>query len=119
MTNYLLLAIGGAVGTMARFGISEWFIISKWSTKFPCHTFVINVLGSFILGIFAIACKDRPQLLIFLGTGFCGGFTTFSTFGVEVVKLMDEERISAAMAYAVGSVVMGVLGAWLGMKIMK
>ena len=119
MISYFLLALGGAVGTMARFAVGEWFRSSKWTDTFPWHTFAINVVGSFVLGILVVACKDRPQLLLLLGTGFCGGFTTFSTFGVEAVHLLNENRPVAASGYAIGSVVAGVLGAWLGMKMMK
>jgi CrcB protein len=117
MSTYLLLALGGAAGTVARFAVGEWFKSLKWSDAFPWHTFAINVAGSFVLGVLAATCKDRPYVYLLLGTGFCGGFTTFSTFGVEVVKLLGEDRPAAATGYAVGSVVAGVFGAWVGMKV--
>ena len=118
MTTILLLALGGAIGTVARFVIAEWFASMKWSDGFPWHTLAINAAGSFVLGMLAVACKDRPHLYLLFGTGFCGGFTTFSTFGVEVVNLLGEDRVGTAMGYAVGSVVVGVFGAWVGMKLM-
>lgn len=119
MQTALLLFVGGGTGTLARYGVSAWFQSNKWSVGFPWHTFAINVAGSFLLGVLAIACKDRPNLLLLLGTGFCGGFTTFSTFSLEGIKLMEDERLGAAIFYLLGSVVAGVLGAWMGMKMMK
>lgn len=117
MQTALLLFVGGGAGTLARYGVSVWFHSLRWSAGFPWHTFAINVAGSFLLGILAMACKDRPNLLLLLGTGFCGGFTTFSTFSVEGIKLMEDERLGAAIFYLLGSVVAGVAGAWLGMQL--
>lgn len=116
MSPYLLLALGGAAGTVARFAVGEWFKSHKWSATFPWPTFAINVAGSFVLGVLAGTCKDRPQVYLLLGTGFCGGFTTFSTFGVEVVSLLGDNRLAGATGYAVGSVAAGVFGAWVGMQ---
>ena len=118
MQSIFLLALGGAAGTVARFGIGEWFISQKWSDGFPWHTFAINAAGSFLLGILAVACKDRPHLMLLLGTGFCGGFTTFSTFSLESFELLRDGKLWAATAYALGSVIAGILGVWLAMRAM-
>ena len=78
---------------------------------------MLYLIGSFALGIFWGLFRDRVALFYFLGTGLCGGFTTFSTFGLETADLMDQNRWGAATAYAFGSVVAAVMGAYLGVRI--
>lgn len=111
------LVVGGGAGTVARFLVGHAVNGGRgWNTAtFPWHTFAINVAGSFFLGIIAVALKDRPDWRLFLGTGFCGGFTTFSTFSIETVELFKRDETAAGL-YVVGSVAAGVMGAVLGMK---
>ena len=118
MTDYLLVFVGGGAGAVIRYAVGELFRGRGWSAHFPWHTFLINVAGSFALGLLAVLCKDRAAMLRLLGIGVCGGFTTFSTFSVEAVRLIEEERIGAAMGYAIGSVLAAVFGAWSGMRVM-
>jgi CrcB protein len=115
--SVLLLSAGGATGTVLRYAVAEWFKLREWVEHFPWHTFTINVLGSFVLGVFAVICSQRPGWLLLLGTGFCGGFTTFSTFSVETLVLLEKDRPAAAAGYAIGSVVAGLFGAWAGVKL--
>lgn len=117
--DLLLVFVGGGAGAAARFAVGELFRGRGWSAAFPWHTFLINVLGSFALGLLVVASKDRPQLLRLLGVGVCGGFTTFSTFSVEVVRMMEEERFGAVAGYVVGSVLAAVVGAWVGMRLAR
>jgi fluoride ion exporter CrcB/FEX len=100
--HVLLLAVGGSAGTIARYAVSEWFKLRDW-----------------VLGFVALLCQfyNRPGWLLLLGTGFCGGFTTFSTFSVEALALLEKGRPWAAAGYAFGSVVAGILGAWVGVKL--
>ncbi len=111
----LLVFVGGGIGCVLRYAINEAFRRSHES--FPWHTFAINVVGSFALGIFFGLFRDRVALFYFLGTGVCGGFTTFSTFGLESADLMDQNRWAAAAGYILGSVVAAVTGAYLGVRI--
>jgi fluoride exporter len=115
--TFIAVGLGGALGSLARFGLREWLTPSK--DAFPWSTFFANLLGSFLLGIIAIACKDRPIWILFLGVGFCGGFTTFSTFSLETLELIQTNRLGTAMIYGAGSVAAGLLGVWLGMRVMN
>jgi CrcB protein len=113
----LTVAIGGAAGSVARFALREW--LGKPTADFPWATFVANVVGSFVLGIVAVACKERPQLVLLVGVGFCGGFTTFSTFSVETLQMIEANRWPAATLYVVGSVAAGLAGAFAGMRLVS
>jgi CrcB protein len=121
-----LLALGGGVGTNARYWLGrlvvEWQRHNFENVAFPWATFVINVSGSVVLGFAAALFLKHPDesrrvWYLILGTGFCGGFTTFSTFSLETLELLQEERLGAATAYVFGSVAAGVFGVWLALKI--
>lgn len=107
-----LVAGGGAAGCVLRYLVA--LAAAPWSASFPWGTFGINVVGSFVLGALAGALPPGHAGRLALGTGFCGGFTTFSTFGVEVVGLVERGAMGRAVGYAGGSVVAGVLAAALG-----
>lgn len=121
----VLLAVGGGAGANARFylgrAVAEWQLWHGGVT-FPWGTFVINVSGSALLGFLAAAClghadPTRRVWYVLLGTGFCGGFTTFSTFSVEALDLIREERTGAALAYVMGSVTAALGAAALAMRV--
>lgn len=113
----LWIMVGGAVGTLARYGLGRWFSSQPWGQPFPLGTFVINVSGSFILGAAAVILLERvPQYqewYLPLGTGFCGGYTTFSTFEWETFKLVRDGSWGLALANALGSVLAGFVGVLL------
>jgi CrcB protein len=117
----LLVFAGGGAGAVLRFWAGEWVRQFDWGRHFPWATLGVNVLGSFVLGLIAaaFAADDRSGWRPLLGVGVCGGFTTFSTFSVETLKLIDEQRWVAAGGYAVGSVLAGLVGAWAGMRLVK
>lgn len=117
-----LLMLGGGVGANARYWLGLLVRSLQGAAAFPWATFVINVSGSVVLGFaaaFFLHHPDPPRRnwYLLLGTGFCGGYTTFSTFSLETLELMQEGRLWAATAYAIGSVAAGVLGVWLALKL--
>jgi fluoride exporter len=116
---FLLVFLGGGLGAAARYAVGELFKARGWADAFPWHTFAINVVGSLVLGVVVATCKDRPACVLFLGVGVCGGFTTFSTFSVETLAMLEKERGLAAVGYVLGSVAAGVAGAWIGMKVVR
>jgi CrcB protein len=116
---YLYLAAGGIIGTLARYGLGKW--IPTWAgTDFPWHTLIINLTGSFVLG-FAMRASETlpvsPEVRGFVTVGFCGAFTTFSTFSFEAVTLMQEGQWARAAAYALGSVALGLLAVFAGLSL--
>jgi len=119
MRNHVLLIMaGGAVGSYLRYCIGRWVGAQPWGTGFPWGTFIINVSGSFILGMVAVVVLERlppehQHWYLLIGTGFCGGFTTFSTFEWETFKLVRDGSWGLALAYVGGSVVAGFGGVLL------
>ena len=116
MHDWLLIFLGGGAGAVARFLLGRMLAAPA---GFPWVTFGINVAGSFFLGLLVVLCKDRPVWLALLGAGFCGGFTTFSAFSVETLRLLETDAYASAAGYVLGSVALGLAGAWMGMQLAK
>ncbi len=120
LTNkFVLLAVGGAIGTLLRYGVAKWLGEVAWAKGFPLGTFVINVTGSFVLGVAATVILERlppthQDWYLLFGTGFCGGYTTFSTFELETYRLVRDGSNWFALANIVGSVVVGYLALVVG-----
>ncbi|MCY8532413.1 CrcB family protein [Bacillus vallismortis] len=112
MKMYSAVFIGGALGALLRYGINMWI----QTDQFPAATWLENAAGSLLLGIltgfFMIRAK-RPLLSAFIGTGFCGGFTTMSTFSKETVILLQAQS-SLAILYAAVSLTAGIVLALIG-----
>src|SRR5476649_1588726 len=96
---FVLVFLGGGFGACLRYTLGVTFKRQGWTADFPWHTFTINVIGSFALGILAVVCRDRTPWLLLLGVGVCGGFTTFSAFSIEAVELIEANRWPALLAY--------------------
>ena len=125
MSLLLFVAVGGALGAVARYGLSGW-VQSLAGGTFPWGTLVVNVLGCFLLG-FAFRVLQlsalSPAVRGAVTVGFLGAFTTFSTFGLETVGLLQDGRWARAAAYAGGSVAIGlsavVAGLWLATALQR
>ena len=115
--NMVWVAIGGAIGAVCRYGIS----LVPLHIEFPFLTLVTNSIGAIVMGIVVgLACRNElisPEMVLFWKTGVCGGFTTFSTFSLEVHNLFSHNQHIMGMLYIVLSVLCCVLGIWIGKKI--
>lgn len=119
MLAYLWVAIGGAIGTVGRFWLSG-FIDSRFGASFPFGTLVINVSGSFLIGIFAAFADPDSRIMVpptvrqFLMIGICGGYTTFSSFSLQTLRLMQDREWLYASANILLSVTLCLIAVWLG-----
>jgi fluoride exporter len=117
VTFVLLLAVGGALGAVARYSVANW-VYRRMGTGFPWGTLVVNVVGCFLLGVVMTGFAESPlhvQVGALVAVGFLGDFTTFSTFTYETVMLVRDRQWTRALAYQLGSVVLGVLAVVAGM----
>ncbi|MEH6937043.1 fluoride efflux transporter CrcB [Bacillus sp. JJ664] len=114
---YLFVFIGGFLGAISRNFVGN--IIQPLSSGFPIQTFLINCLGSFFLGAFLPFAKIRlkPEYSLLIGTGFTGAFTTFSTFSLENVLLMNEKLFLVSFLYILFSMVVGICLSFSGYKL--
>lgn len=115
MKAYLLIAIGSGLGGMTRHWLST-LITARFVTAFPWSTFVVNVLGSALIGLVMAASDEKisPTMRQFLTAGILGGFTTFSAFSAQTMQLFQHGKAGVALAYVIASVVVCVCGCWIG-----
>lgn len=115
MRTLLLVALGGATGSALRYLI--WIYTPRTESGFPMATFAVNVIGCLIIGILTAFLFRSPNetLRLLLATGFCGGFTTFSAFGVESVQLILNGKTAVAIAYIAASLVVGLIAVAAGL----
>lgn len=112
--NVVLVAIGGFLGATARYFVS--IRLSTFKSDFPPATFIVNITGSFLLGLlFGIMPSSNASLLF--GVGFLGSYTTFSTLKVEIIRQFREKKWKTALAYMICSYIVGILLAYLGILI--
>lgn len=103
-----LVALGGAAGSVLRWVAGLWL-------GFGMGTFVVNLAGSFLIGFVFVALPDRLHPLIM--AGLLGGFTTFSAFSLDAIRLIEGARVATAFAYTGGTVLLSLLACWAGMTI--
>ena len=122
LKTLLIVGLGGGIGSVFR------YLTSVWTQKlvqsvFPWATFIVNVLGCLIIGIlvgfFTKQQIENSDLKLLFVTGFCGGFTTFSAFALENMKLFQTENPLLALLYIALSVIVGIFAVWSGIMIMK
>ena len=121
MLRMVAIAAGGALGTLARYELSQAVVVS--ANGFPWATFAVNVAGSLLLGVIITVVAERwpptRYALPFAAIGFCGGFTTFSTLMVEAVRRAQDGYPALGVVYLLASVVAGVVAAVLGVQLAR
>jgi CrcB protein len=120
LDKYLIVGLGGFLGACARYWVSGW-AAQKWGASFPFGTLVINLTGSFVLGLFLAATTQRllidPRWRLFLAIGFLGAYTTFSTYTYESVQLLLTSNWWSGIANLLISNLLGVLASVLGIAL--
>ena len=116
LRNIFWIAIGGGMGASARYLIGIWAHL-RWGSDVPWGTWIVNLLGSFLIGLLAswfVGIEDADRLRLLFITGFLGAFTTFSTFSMETVSLLQKNETGLALLNIFGSVVLGIAFCILG-----
>lgn len=123
MNSYLLVALGGAIGSVLRYGsgiaVGHW-----WRNPFPLGTTLINIAGSLAMGLFiGLLARLLPswqnEARLFFAVGVLGGFTTFSSFSLDAMTMIERGDLLPAAAYVAVSVMGGLVGLWLGLWVMR
>jgi CrcB protein len=120
--NILLVGLGGGLGSIARYLSQRWVSV-YFPHQFPWGTFGVNFIGCFLIGLFwGLSFKTfdgNESWKLFLMAGLCGGFTTFSAFTLEGIGLLKEQRLLLFFAYVAGSVLLGLIATYAGMKLAR
>ena len=120
--SILLVGVGGSIGSIIRFLCQKW-IYQLHPHPFPWGTFLVNITGCFLIGMFwnivTRSSTGNDDLRLLLMTGFCGGFTTFSAFTFESIGLLKEQRLGLFFLYITASVIVGLLATFAGMRLIK
>lgn len=123
MEKLALVAAGGAIGAVLRYGAVGW-AARALGGAFPWGTLLVNVTGSLAMGVAAVLVAERlpeswARLAPFVMTGVLGGFTTFSAFSLDVLALAERDRAGLALAYAGASVLLSLVAIWLGVLLAR
>ena len=119
MLTTIWIAIGGAIGTIARYWLNL-LVTSRFGEALPWGTILINITGSFAIGLFAVLTEPGGRLAVppdvraFVLVGICGGYTTFSSFSLQTLTLFEAGEPARAAANVIGSVVLCLIAVWLG-----
>jgi CrcB protein len=122
LDKYLSVLSGAGLGGLARYLAGNW-IMEKYGGRFPLGTFLINVSGSFLIGVLMTLLTERwhphPNWRLFLVVGVLGGYTTFSSFEYETYQAVRDGARWMGLLYVIGSVALGYVGVWLGVLLAK
>jgi CrcB protein len=122
MPTVIWVAVGGAIGSAARYSVNVWSG-RLLGSDFPWHTLIVNVVGCFIMGalvsLMALRLNVGNDLRAFLTTGILGGFTTFSAFSLDVAMLVERKAYAAAAGYGVASVVVSLVAVFAGLALAR
>lgn len=121
MKAIILVAVGGAIGSLMRYGAAVW--MREWSSVgFPWHTFTVNIIGCLLIGMlfsWSFQPSFREEIRWFLMIGIMGGFTTFSSFGLETFDLIKQQKTALAMLYVISTNLLGILAVYGGYTLYK
>ncbi|MBO0359435.1 fluoride efflux transporter CrcB [Hymenobacter sp. BT186] len=122
LRHVILIAFGGGMGSVCRY-YGQLLVARYLAHPFPLGTLLVNVLGCLLIGLFYAAAERgtiaSPELRLLLTTGFCGGFTTFSTFSYETITLLENGQYGLVLLYVVGSVLLGLLATFAGVALVR
>lgn len=122
MLIYLYIGAGGFFGAIARYALGQ-AIANLWSGSYPLGTFLINLAGCFLLGLFMTLSLEwlalAPHVRLGVATGFIGAMTTFSTYAYETLDLLDRGLMGHAIVCAVSSILLGLVAVWLGIAVAR
>ena len=122
MPVVLWVALGGAIGSAARYGVNVWSG-RMLGSEFPWHTFIVNVVGCFAMGVLvelmALKLNVGNETRAFLTTGILGGFTTFSAYSLDFAVLVERKSYGAALAYGTGSVALSLIAVFAGLYLVR
>jgi len=120
MERFLLISLGAILGANARYWVGDW-AAQRWGSAFPLGTLLINLSGSFLLGLFVTLATERfmldPRWRTFFAIGFLGAYTTFSTYTYESMNLINQGQWAAGLLNLLGSAVLGALAVFLGIAL--
>jgi CrcB protein len=123
MNPYLLVAVGGALGSIARYGAGV-LVGQIWSATFPLATMLINIVGSCAMGVFiGLITRTTPtwqsDARLFVAVGILGGFTTFSSFSLDTISMLERGEVGPALLYVLVSVIVGIAALYGGLVLMR
>jgi CrcB protein len=121
MKAIILVAVGGAIGSLLRYAVAVW--MREWTIGgFPWHTFTVNIIGCLLIGIlfsWSVQPSFMEEIRWFLMIGILGGFTTFSSFGLEAFDLIKQQKTTLAMLYVISTNLLGILAVCSGYMLHK
>jgi CrcB protein len=122
MRILLIVFLGGGLGSLARYLAIRW-VTAVVTSAFPYGTFLVNITGCFLIGFLIFTTEkwgaNSLNWRIFLVTGFCGGYTTFSSFSFENIQLMSNQQVFMMLLYTIGSIMLGFLATYMGILLAR